>query len=67
MPGLSLQKLIEVLVAENMPSKPRELKRLSIWIEGILRSRGEAYLRENRIEILRQWERFIKEEFKNCV
>lgn len=66
MPGLSPGKVSELLGIE-MPTDPRQSKRLGRWIEGILRGRGEAYLRDNLAEILRQWKHYIKNEFKSCV
>jgi hypothetical protein len=65
-PGLTLEKVSELLGVEIIPADPGQIKRLCRWVEGILRSRGEAYLRENRAEILGQWEQYMKNEFKTC-
>ena len=66
MPGLTLEKVSELLGVEIIPAEPWRIKKLCRWVEGILRSRGEAYLRENRTEILGQWEQYMKKEFKTC-
>ena len=66
MPGLTLEKVSELLGVEIIQAEPRQIKKLCRWVEGILRSRGEAYLRENRTEILGQWEQYMKNEFKTC-
>jgi hypothetical protein len=65
-PGLTLEKVSELLGVEIIPAEPQQIKKLCRWVEGILRSRGEAYLRENRTEILGQWEQYMKNEFKTC-
>ena len=65
-PGLTLEKVSELLGVEIIPAEPQQIKKLCRWVEGILRSRGEAYLRENRTEILGQWEQYMKKEFKTC-
>ncbi len=66
-PGLTMEKVSELLGVEIIPADPWQIKRLCRWVEGILRSRGEAYIRENRTEILGQWEQYMKNEFKTCV
>ena len=66
MPGLTLEKVSAMLGVENIPAEPWQIKKLCRWVEAILRSRGEDYLRENRTEILRQWEQYKKNEFKTC-
>jgi hypothetical protein len=65
-PVLTPEKVAELLGAEIIPAESWQIKKLCRWVEGILRSRGEAYLRENRTEILGQWEQYMKNEFKTC-
>jgi hypothetical protein len=65
-PGLTLEKVSGLLGVEIIHAEPWQIKKLCRWVEGILRSRGEAYLRENRTEILGQWEQYMKNEFKTC-
>jgi hypothetical protein len=65
-PGLTLEKVSELLGVEIIQAEPWQIKKLCRWVEGILRSRGEAYLRENRTEILGQWEQYMKNKFKTC-
>lgn len=67
MTGLTVEKISELLGSEIIPAEPRQIKRLVRWVEGMLRSRGEAYLRENRTEVLSQWDQYAKNEFKSCV
>ena len=50
-PVLTLEKVAELLGVEIIRAEPRQVKKLCRWIEGILRSRGELYLREHRTEI----------------
>ncbi len=66
MAGLTREKVSELLGVEIIPADPWQIKKLCRWVEGILRSRGEAYLREHRAEILGQWEQYMKNEFKTC-
>jgi hypothetical protein len=65
-PELTPEKVFELLGVEIITAEPWQIKKLCRWVEGILRSRGEAYLRENRTEILGQWEQYMKNEFKTC-
>jgi hypothetical protein len=65
-PALTLEKVSELLGVEIIPAEPWQIEKLRRWVEGILRSRGEAYLRENRAKILGQWEQYMKKEFKTC-
>ena len=66
MPVLTPEKVFELLGVEIIPAEPWQIKKLCRWVEGILSSRGEDYLRENRTEILGQWEQYMKNEFKTC-
>lgn len=66
MSGLTLEKVSELLGVEIVPAEPRHVERLCRWVETILRSRGEAYLRDNRAQILVQWEQYVKNGFKTC-
>ena len=43
MPGLTLEKVSELLGVEIIPAEPWQIKKLCRWVEGILFSRGEAY------------------------
>ncbi len=66
MPALTLEKVSELLGVQIIPGEPWQIEKLRRWVDGILRSRGEAYLRENRAKILGQWEQYMKNEFKTC-
>ncbi len=65
-PVLTPEKVAELLGAEIIPAESWQIKKLCRWVEGILRSRGEVYLRENRTEIAGQWKQYMKNEFKTC-
>jgi len=65
-PRLAPEKVFELLGVEIILAESWHIKKLCRWVEGILRSRGEAYLRENRTEILGQWEQYMKNKFKTC-
>jgi hypothetical protein len=65
-PELTPEKVFELLGVEIIPAEPWQIKKLCRWVEAILRSRGEVHLRENRTEILSQWEQYVKNEFKTC-
>jgi hypothetical protein len=65
--GLTPQKVLELLGLEVIPGGLRQIDRFRRWIERLVRNRGEAYIRENRTEILRQWDQYEDSEFKSCV
>ncbi len=52
MPELTPENVSDLLGVEIIPAEPWQTKKLCRWVEGILRNRGEDYLRENRTEIL---------------
>jgi hypothetical protein len=65
--GLTAEEALMLLGVEPKDWEPRQIEKLSRWIESIVRNRGENFVRDNRAELLRQWEHYVKAEFKTCI
>lgn len=63
---LSLEEIMELLEVQAITGKPRQLERLRMWIETLIESHGEAYVRENRRKLRGQWEQHLKDKLKSC-
>lgn len=67
MTDLSLKDALELLDAPDLAGEQRQMERLRKWVEGLVRAHGENYVRENRQDLLTQWEQFAKAKFKTCL
>ena len=66
MSGLSLEDVMKLLGVQTIPGRSWQAARFHKWIERLAESRGEAYVLENRRDLLKQWEEFSKAKFKTC-
>ena len=60
MSDLGLRDVMKLLGLQTIPGKSWQAERLRKWIERLVESRGEAYVLENRRDLLKQWEEFSK-------
>jgi hypothetical protein len=51
---------------QTIHGTPGQLERLRRWIESEVERRGAVFVRENRQNLLRQWELHMKVKSKNC-
>ena len=64
---LGLNEVIKLLEMQDVSGEPWQLERLRKWIERLVEKRGEAYVRENRRDLLSQWEQHSTGQFKTCL
>jgi hypothetical protein len=64
---LAIEDVMKLLDVETVSWEPWQLERLRTWIERLVDTRGQDYVRENRRDILSQWEQYAKAKFKSCV
>jgi hypothetical protein len=62
-----MQDVLELLDARAVPGEPWQLEKLRKWIEGLVEARGSDYVRQNRRELLTQWNEHARGRFKSCV
>ena len=67
MSRLAIEDVMKLLDVETVSWEPRHLERLRTWIERLVDTRGQDHVRENRRDILSQWEQYAKAKFKSCV
>ena len=67
MSDLGLEDVMKLLGVQTIPGKSWQAERFRKWIERLVESRGEAYVLENRRDLLKQWDEFFKTKFKSCV
>jgi hypothetical protein len=65
--NLSLKEVLALLDAPTMAGEPWQLERLRKWVEGLVTTRGQEYVRKNRHDLLTQCEHHAKRKFKSCV
>ncbi len=63
---LSLEDVTNLLGVQTVAGTPGQLERLRRWIESEVERRGSVFVRENRQNLLRQWELHMKVKSKNC-
>jgi hypothetical protein len=63
---LSLEDVGNLLEMQTIHGTPGQLERLRRWIESEVERRGAVFVRENRQNLLRQWELHMKVKSKNC-
>jgi hypothetical protein len=55
MPKLTPGDLENLLDMYQLPGSYQEREVLAWWIEGILKSKGEKYIKRNRRKLIRDW------------
>ncbi len=63
---LSLEDVKSLLGIDTINGTPRQVERLRRWIEGLVDTRGNAFVLENRRSLLCQWEEHMKLKTQNC-
>lgn len=67
MTNLTLKDALEILGAPDIGGDQRQLERLRKWVERLVEAHGEDYVRNNRGDLLTQWEQHARSQFKSCV
>jgi hypothetical protein len=58
---LSLEKVFDLLGKSEIPGSDRELEKLCIRIRELVDANGEDWVRENRQELLLEWEYIVRQ------
>jgi len=58
---LSLEKVIDLLGKSDIPGSDAELEKLCIRIRELVESNGENWVKENRQELLLEWDYIVKQ------
>ncbi len=66
MTHLSIEDVMDLLDVRTIPGKPWQLERVRKWIERFAENRGKDYVRENRQNLLDQWEKQLKAKTAHC-
>ncbi len=66
MTRLSLEEVINMLSIESINGTPKQVERLRKWIENLVEKRGDAYVLENKRNLLDQWEQHMKLKIESC-
>jgi hypothetical protein len=64
---LSLDSVLELLGAPTIAGEQRQMERLRKWVEGLVKAHGEDYVRQNKRDLLAQWEQHVKGAFSSCL
>jgi hypothetical protein len=63
---LSLEDVTHLLGQQTITGTAGQLERLRRWIERMVDTRGSEFVRENRHNLLRQWDLHMKVKSKSC-
>jgi hypothetical protein len=66
MTRLSLEEVMNLLGVDAVNGTPKQVERLRKWIENLIEKRGNAFVLENRQNLLDQWEQHMKLKTKSC-
>ncbi len=66
MTRLSLEEVMNLLGVDTTNGTPRQMERLRRWIESLVEKRGNAFVLENRRNLLDQWEKHMKLKTESC-
>ncbi len=66
MTRLSLEEVMNLLSVDAVNGTPKQVERLRKWIENLIEKRGNAFVSENRQNLLDQWEQHMKRKTKSC-
>jgi hypothetical protein len=64
---LSLDDVLELLGAPTIAGDLRQMEKLRKWVEGLLTAHGEDYVRQNKRNLISQWEQHVKGAFSSCL
>ena len=54
------KKALELLEEEQIPGSAAQREKLYIRIDELVKSNGEAWVRQNRAQLLREWEYIVR-------
>lgn len=57
---------MNLLGVDAINGTPKQVERLRKWIENLIEKRGNAFVLENRQNLLNQWEQHMKLKTKSC-
>ena len=66
MTRLSLEEVMTLLGLDTVNGTPKQVERLRKWIESLVEKRGNAFVMENRRNLLDQWEQHMKLKIESC-
>ncbi len=66
MTHLSLEEVMTLLGIDTVNGTPKQVERLRKWIESLVEKRGNAFVMENRRNLLDQWEQHMKLKIESC-
>ncbi len=66
MTHLSLEEVMTLLGIDIVNGTPKQVDRLRKWIESLVEKRGNAFVMENRRNLLDQWEQHMKLKIESC-
>ncbi len=66
MTRLSLEEVTTLLGIDTVNGTPKQVERLRKWIESLVEKRGNAFVMENRRNLLDQWEQHMKLKIESC-
>ncbi len=66
MTHLSLEEVMTLLGIDTVNGTPKQVDRLRKWIESLVEKRGNAFVMENRRNLLDQWEQHMKLKIESC-
>ncbi len=66
MTHLSLEEVMTLLGIGTVNGTPKQVERLRKWIESLVEKRGNAFVMENRRNLLDQWEQHMKLKIESC-
>jgi len=64
---LSVEEALQLLRVQALSEDPAELDRFRRWIVRLVESHGEAYVLQNRLKLLKQWQQYSSTKFTSCV
>ena len=65
MTRLGLEEVMALLGIDTVNGTPKQVERLRKWIENLADKRGNAFVLENRRNLLGQWEQHMKLKTKS--
>ena len=66
MTRLSSEEVMTLLGIDTVNGTPKQVERLRKWIESLVEKRGNAFVMENRRNLLDQWEQHMKLKIESC-
>ncbi len=66
MTRLSIEEVMTLLGIDTVNGTTKQVERLRKWIESLVEKRGNAFVMENRRNLLDQWEQHMKLKIESC-